>query len=730
MCACGRSRRLCTNTPACCMRRRFSNRGVIVGEGKPENQNHAVIFAHGEALQAIDMNQDNNLAEAIKIRNLLCELQPAAHRGAPDVSKSLNNDSSLMASKMEKLMIKVRKAETPTALIGCREWIFSEKAGALGLFAASAEFAFSTIIQRTMDHPAHVRLHYGHPDMFNKLYCMTRGGLSKATRQLHISEDIFAGMNHTLRGARLKYSEYISVGKGRDMGFDSINAFEMKIAGGTANACITRDLWRLATRMDLFRCMHLFFSSPGYYINTWLLMVTIYASIFSLVFFSFANVSTVEFREFDSVNTDVVVKFDWSNTYTAEGLIQLGLLSLLPYLAELVLETGVIPALLNILYQIVAGSLAFFIARQQTSRVFYEEALQYGGAQYLATGRGFAITSSSFIKLYTNYGRTHIYTGFELGFLCILFYILDDCLDCNKGATTWGVWLVSASLIFAPFWFNPNGFSIAKVKNDYRSWKQWLNGEVDTVTGTSWHTWNRKQLEKARNDKRNQPSAYLAVLSGVFVQVAPLILLAFVTMTRLDLSIELPGPEVLRSKCVSFLIATAIIWLVVGLTCKAGTHFKARAQERSWRLYSFFTTIAVVALLVAYLAALSRWYSGNGFNNLCLIIYANVSLLMAVHRAAVLIATRSPRARAVVDAGFLFCDIVAGGILLATVGFLSLIGVVAWAQHQLLFGASFARSIRRGELVGVLGHDRASPSKKGRMLDKGAINDAIYTTEG
>ena len=49
---------------------------MIVGEGKPENQNHAVIFALGEALQTIDMNQDNSLAEAFKMRNLLTELGP------------------------------------------------------------------------------------------------------------------------------------------------------------------------------------------------------------------------------------------------------------------------------------------------------------------------------------------------------------------------------------------------------------------------------------------------------------------------------------------------------------------------------------------------------------------------------------------------------------------------------------------------------------------------------
>jgi 1,3-beta-glucan synthase len=36
---------------------KYSGRGVIIGEGKPENQNHAVIFVFGEGIQAIDMNQ-------------------------------------------------------------------------------------------------------------------------------------------------------------------------------------------------------------------------------------------------------------------------------------------------------------------------------------------------------------------------------------------------------------------------------------------------------------------------------------------------------------------------------------------------------------------------------------------------------------------------------------------------------------------------------------------------
>lgn len=43
---------------------------ILVGEGKPNNQNHAIIFTRGEAVQAIDMNQDATLEDAIKIRQV------------------------------------------------------------------------------------------------------------------------------------------------------------------------------------------------------------------------------------------------------------------------------------------------------------------------------------------------------------------------------------------------------------------------------------------------------------------------------------------------------------------------------------------------------------------------------------------------------------------------------------------------------------------------------------
>lgn len=38
-----------------------------------------------------------------------------------------------------------------------------------------------------------VRMHYGHPDVFDRIFHISRGGISKASRVINLSEDIFAG---------------------------------------------------------------------------------------------------------------------------------------------------------------------------------------------------------------------------------------------------------------------------------------------------------------------------------------------------------------------------------------------------------------------------------------------------------------------------------------------------------------------------------------------------------
>lgn len=249
--------------------------------------------------------------------------------------------------------------------------------------------------------------------------------------------------------------------QGRDMGFDSINAFEIKISGGCGEIFLSRDLYRLATRVDSFRLLALYFSAAGHYINNWLVMASVYAQILSLAVFALARATTTVVPEFYYTSPNdpqpaLIKQYIPQDTIRLEYVLQLGMLSLLPFVAELALELGFVKALFVMISHIVTGSFAFFIFKQQTTAAYFIDSLMYGGAQYIGTGRGFSITSSSFIKLFTNYGRTHVYLGFELAWLAIVLAVtMDRGGGGSYGALTWGTWLAAASLLFAPFWCVP-----------------------------------------------------------------------------------------------------------------------------------------------------------------------------------------------------------------------------------------------------------------------------------
>ncbi|KAG0579180.1 hypothetical protein KC19_4G079300 [Ceratodon purpureus] len=169
---------------------------VMLGEGKPENQNHAIVFTRGEALQSIDMNQEHYLEKTMKMGNLLEEFD----------SKSLGL--------------------RPPTILGVREHVFTGSVSSLAWFMFLQERSFVTLGQRVLANPLKVRMHYGHPDVFDRIFHITRGGISKASKQINLSEDIFAGFNSTLRQGNVTHHEYVQCGKGRDVGLNQTAAFE------------------------------------------------------------------------------------------------------------------------------------------------------------------------------------------------------------------------------------------------------------------------------------------------------------------------------------------------------------------------------------------------------------------------------------------------------------------------------------------------------------------------
>jgi hypothetical protein len=196
----------------------------ILGHGKADNQNHAIVFTRGELLQCIDANQDNYMETALSLGSVLSEFN-------------------------EPLLVKAAIGRRP-AILGFSEHIFSDL-GTPGEFAATHESVFGTIVQRTLYRPLDARLHYGHPDFIDKLTLLGQGGVSKAVKGLHLSEDVYAGLDLKLRGGRVKHREYFKVGKGRDMGFNSVMSFYSKISQGNGQQVTTRQIFRLGRHVSL-----------------------------------------------------------------------------------------------------------------------------------------------------------------------------------------------------------------------------------------------------------------------------------------------------------------------------------------------------------------------------------------------------------------------------------------------------------------------------------------------
>eukprot|EP00210_Caulerpa_lentillifera_P005023 g4797.t1 len=884
-----------------------TDRGIVIGEGKPENQNHAICFAFGENLQTIDMNQDNFLLEAMKMRSLLQELKTPEYN-PKSVPKNCRDYSTKIIKRLDRKYLK------KPILIGFREWIFSDKAGALGSFAAGTEFAFGTILQRVMTFPGRARFHYGHPDVWDKLFILTRGGISKATRNLHVSEDVFGGFNAALRGGKIAYRDYISVGKGRDMGFVSINGFEIKISGGNGEVCISRDLYRVATRVDFFRMMSVYYSGPGFFINNAILMTTVYLQTWVLAVLALAGaylVASGSFQESEGIgltdpppspdddqstaiagrrllmdhperhleqvyggggnsndapsdtegtttgdgpngattsqqqaayyadfyNTNVpdtssstadtggsattdTSSNDYFSSYndspttggaptggapvargapstvaqnpfvesdkeirdliakyndTAAGLkdvqtsvgitsiVQLGMLTVIAYVGELLLELGLLQTLVIILIQVISGSLAFFIFKQQTDASAFLEDMNYGGARYVGTGREFALMHNPFVTLYVRYARSHFYFAYNLVLLCIMLLILDIP---GYASATFGAWMVALSLLSAPFWFNPVQFVVHQTKTDYKQFNRWLQGEeVDPDSKHTWYTWHDNKMAKIRNEKSNITDHYLNGARSILWSLFTNCLLSIAAISQIrtdddldyldDLQTEIDTIEnamaraqlsnvddmdklirqkdriqqaLLREeddelglsrrnapdKFRKYLFVTVAMLAVGALLYLVFTSMRAAGKARGARIIRVATAIAFIVascVIAMYPDFLETRDHNNGWRNLMLIYYANLNFVFFIVQFLEHTFFDRVSVRHLVDKAYFMLDNVCSTILFAIIFILSFIRIVSIIQNTLLYNVSVASSIQSKELVETIGMEKLKQYK-------------------
>ncbi|XP_031390860.1 callose synthase 12-like [Punica granatum] len=430
-----------------------------LGEGKPENQNHAMIFTRGDAVQTIDMNQDNYYEEALKMRNLLEEYDN--YYG-------------------------IRK---PT-ILGVREHIFTGSVSSLAWFMSAQETSFVTLGQRVLANPLKIRMHYGHPDVFDRFWFMSRGGISKASRVINISEDIFAGFNCTLRGGNVTHHEYIQVGKGRDVGLNQISMFEAKVASGNGEQVLSRDVYRLGHRLDFFRMLSLFYTTVGFFFNTMMVILTVYGFLWGRLYLALSGVESTALSSNENGSLDNKAL---GTILNQQFLIQLGLFTALPMIIENSLEMGFLQAIWDFLSMQLQLSSVFYTFSMGTRAHFFGRTVLHGGAKYRETGRGFVVEHKSFAENYRLYARSHFIKGIELGLILTVYAAYSPIAKSTFTylAMTISSWFLIVSWIMGPFVFNPSGFDWLKTVNDFENFMNWIwfHGRLFATAEQSWETW-------------------------------------------------------------------------------------------------------------------------------------------------------------------------------------------------------------------------------------------------
>ncbi|XP_052202115.1 callose synthase 11-like [Diospyros lotus] len=439
-----------------------------LGEGKPENQNHAIIFTRGDAVQTIDMNQDNSFEEALKMRNLLEEF---------------------------KKYYGIRKPK----ILGVRENVFTGSVSSLAWFMSAQEMSFVTLGQRVLANPLKVRMHYGHPDVFDRFWFLTRGGISKASKVINISEDIFAGFNCTLRGGNVTHHEYIQVGKGRDVGLNQISIFEAKVSSGNGEQVLSRDVYRLGHRLDFFRMLSFFYTSVGSYFNTMMVVLTVYAFLWGRLYLALSGIEGAVKRASleNSSNNEAL-----GTIVNQQFIVQIGLFTALPMVVENYLEHGFLQAIWDFITMQLQLSSLFYTFSMGTRTHFFGRTILHGGARYRATGRGFVVQHKSFAENYRLYSRSHFVKAIELGVI-LTVYASHSPVSKNSFvyiAITFSSWVLVVSWIMSPFVFNPSGFDWLKTVYDFEDFLNWIwhRGGIFLKADQSWDAWWLEEQDHLR----------------------------------------------------------------------------------------------------------------------------------------------------------------------------------------------------------------------------------------
>ncbi|KAI1435879.1 1,3-beta-glucan synthase component FKS1 [Xylaria sp. CBS 124048] len=581
----------------------------VLGDGKSDNQNHCIIFYRGEYIQLVDANQDNYLEECLKIRSVLAEFEEMKTDNVSPYTPGVKNE-----------------LDAPVAILGAREYIFSENIGILGDVAAGKEQTFGTLFARTLAQIGG-KLHYGHPDFLNGIFMTTRGGVSKAQKGLHLNEDIYAGMNAMLRGGRIKHCEYYQCGKGRDLGFGSILNFTTKIGTGMGEQLLSREYYYLGTQLPLDRFLSFYYAHAGFHVQNIFILLSV--QIFMLVSINIGVIrhETIRCDYNPNVpitdplfptkcnNTDALMDWMWRCVIS---IFVVFFLAYIPLIVQELTERGVLRATTRFFKQFFSGSPLFEVFVTQIYANSVTQDLSFGGARYIGTGRGFATARIPFGVLYSRFAGPCIYMGARL-----LLSLLFASLTVWQGALIY-FWVSLFALVICPFLYNPHQFAWNDFFIDYRDFLRWLSRGNSRSHSSSWIAYCRLSRTRITGYKRKaigDPSAKLsadvprAAITNVFFGeiVSPLLLVLSTLIPYLFINAQTgvidndknatATSSLIRVGLVALApiaINAGVLFFFFALACCAGPLLSMCCKKFGSVLAAIAHAIAVISLIIFF----------------------------------------------------------------------------------------------------------------------------------
>ncbi|GFY90431.1 callose synthase 1 [Actinidia rufa] len=563
-----------------------------------------------------------------------------------------------------------------------------------------------------------VRFHYGHPDVFDRLFHLSRGGVSKASKLINLSEDIFAGFNSTLRGGNVTHHEYIQVGKGRDVGLNQISMFEAKIANGNGEQTMSRDIYRLGHRFDFFRMLSCYFTTVGFYFSTLLTVFTVYVFLYCRMYLVLSGlekglIAHPAMRD----NKPLQVAL------ASQSFVQIGFLMALPMMMEIGLERGFRNALSDFVLMQLQLAAVFFTFSLGTKTHYYGRTLLHGGAQYRGTGRGFVVFHAKFADNYRLYSRSHFVKALELMILLTVYEIFGLSY---RGVVpyiliTVSMWFMVGTWLFAPFLFNPSGFEWQKIVDDWIDWNKWINnrGGIGVLPEKSWESWWEKEQDHLRYSGIRGIIAEILLSLRFFIYQYGLVY--HMDLTRKTKSVLVYGVSWLVIFLILFIVKDRIDLVIdkwklffTPLQIMQGVSVGRRRFSANFQLafrlikgLIFLTFLTVLILLIAL--------PGMTFKDIIVCILAFMPtgwglLLIAqalkplAHRVGIWGSVRT------LARGY---EIIMGLFLFTPVAFLAWFPFVSEFQTRMLFNQAFSRGLQISRILGGgQKKDRSSSNKE------------------